>query len=277
MAWTLHEGSCLDVLPTLEAGSVSHVVTDPPYAQTNEKYDNDIACRPDVWRECYRVCGENAALLAFAGSPTYHRIASAIEAGGWRVRQMWAWVYRDGMITSAWPREGFDRLAPAMSPIVFATKGKCLLTLEREGAAWESWHPRRSGGTLSSRAGSGARRSAPGHWPKSLVATDGIDGLQYFALSNNAVGQPGEKAGHPNQKPLALMEWLCGKLPRGVALDPFAGSGSTLAAALNVGHKHAVGVEQNPAYCDIIRRRMVEHEAKTPLFADASQQVAIGS
>lgn len=256
MTWTLHQGDCLDVLPTLADGSVDAVVTDPPYAQTNEKYDDDIACRPDVWRECFRVCKPDAALVAFAGSPTYHRIATAIEAGGWKVRQMWAWVYRDGMITSAWPKEGFDRLAPAMDPIVYATKGKVLLTLEREGEAWEAWHakkPTDAGYSDRARPMSGVNK-ADGHWPRN-VASDGVEPFEYFALPRTSGKYRAERVGHPNQKPLALMQWLCGKLPRGVVLDPFAGSG-TLLAALDAGHTSAVGVEKNPAYCDIIRERM---------------------
>src|SRR4051812_22276643 len=129
-AVTLHRGDCRDVLATLPAGSIGHVVTDPPYGQTNERYDMGVD--PAVWRECYRVAADGAALLSFAGSPTYHRIASDIEAAGWTVRQMWGWIYRNGFMTSAYPKEGFDRLAPAFDPIVFATKGKVLLNLERE-------------------------------------------------------------------------------------------------------------------------------------------------
>jgi hypothetical protein len=106
-------------------------VTDPPYGQTNEKYDGKHAASMSsgVWRECARIASQNSCVVAFAGSPTYHRIASAIEDAGWAIRQMWGWAYADGMITSAWPKEGFDRLAPAFDPIVFATRGKVLLNL----------------------------------------------------------------------------------------------------------------------------------------------------
>lgn len=257
---TLHEGSCLDVLPTLAGGSITHVVTDPPYAQTNEKYDDDIACRPDVWRECYRVCGEDAALLAFAGSPTYHRIATAIEVGGWRVRQMWAWVYRDGMVTSAHPKEGFDRLVPAMDPIVFATKGKVLLRMGREGSPWKAT---RNTAGYSERARLCTTTGAEGHFPRSLAADD-LPGWEYFWHSRTN-GHRGERVGHPNQKPLALMRWLCGRLPQGTVLDPFCGSGTTLLAALDAGHAGAVGIESHGPYCDIVRRRLVD--AAGPLFA----------
>ncbi len=63
MSHTLHEGDARKVLPKLESGSVTHVVTDPPYGQSNEWYDSSIAWQTDVWIECFRVCGENAALL----------------------------------------------------------------------------------------------------------------------------------------------------------------------------------------------------------------------
>lgn len=249
----LIHGDCLDVLRGMDAGSVDAVVTDPPYGQTNESYDSPVAFNPAIWRECYRVARCNAALLSFAGSPTYHRIASAIEAGGWKVRQMWAWVYRDGMITSAYPKEGFDRLAPAMTPICFATKGKVLLGLEREGEPWKLWHDR-PGSRLSERSrGKNPVLAAGGHWPRSLVCSEGIDGLQYFALSQNATGKATEKTGHPNQKPLALMRWLVGKLPGRTVLDPFAGSGTTGIAALAEG-RNAILIEQSAEYVEIARR-----------------------
>jgi DNA modification methylase len=258
------EGDCLEVLPTLEAGSVDAVVCDPPYGQTNESYDGPIAFSPDVWRECYRVAKDNAALLAFTGSPTYHRIASAIEAGGWKVRQMWAWVYRDGMITSAYPKEGFDRLAPAMDPIVFATKGKVLLNAERQGEAW-SRTPCQSGYSERSR-GQPKPYGRNGRLPRS-IASDGANPFEFFLLSRTHGGRPDGISGHPNQKPLALMRWLVSKLPGGTVLDPFVGSGTTLLACHHEG-RVGVGIERDVSYCAIARKRLAEAEAQTPLFAE---------
>jgi site-specific DNA-methyltransferase (adenine-specific) len=63
-------------------------------------------------------------------------------------------------------------------------------------------------------------------------------------------------APHPSLKPQAFMRQLVyGVLPlgRGIVLDPFAGSGSTLAAAEAVGYR-SIGVEKDPHYFDMASR-----------------------
>lgn len=248
----------MDVLPTLPAASVDVVCTDPPYGQSNEAYDKGA---PDsVWRECFRVARPNAAILSFAGNPTYHRLATDIEAAGWKVRQMWAWVYRDGLITSAYPAEGFDRLAPAFDPIVFATKGKVLLNLEREGG--EGWRRRPRGCNLSTRSdGNRAATEGLGRWPRTIAADD-VPGFEYFAYRRAKLDAGG--AGHPNQKPLALVRWLLAKVPGQVVLDPYMGSG-TAAVVCQAAGRHFIGIEVNPEYHAMAQKRLAD--ARGPLFA----------
>jgi DNA modification methylase len=63
---------------------------------------------------------------------------------------------------------------------------------------------------------------------------------------------------HPTQKPLALFRW-CLTLPwaKGAItiLDPFAGSGTTLRAAKDLGRR-AIGIEIEEKYCEIAANRL---------------------
>lgn len=65
------------------------------------------------------------------------------------------------------------------------------------------------------------------------------------------------RVGHPTPKPLGLMERIIDAAPPGVVVDPFAGSGSTLIAARNLGRR-AVGVELVERFAELTAQRLAQ-------------------
>lgn len=93
-------------------------------------------------------------------------------------------------------------------------------------------------------AGSGFRKSSPPL--RSVIATTEARSIEVV------------KIGHPTPKPVGLMETLIDRCPPGVLADPFAGSGSTLVAARNLGRK-CIGIEYEEKYCEVIAKRLDQY------------------
>jgi DNA modification methylase len=126
VSFVVHHGDCRDVLRKLDANSVDSVVTDPPYNLASivkrfgadgaapakagatgvyarssagfmgKKWDSDVAFQVETWVEVYRVLKPGGHLLAFGGTRTYHRLATAIEDAGFEIRDQIGWLYGTG-------------------------------------------------------------------------------------------------------------------------------------------------------------------------------------
>ena len=101
---------------------------------------------------------------------------------------------------------------------------------------------------------------------------DGTAGLNSPRAGTGRTG--GSKNTHPTVKPIALMRWLVRLVtpPGGTVLEPFAGSGTTLAAAIIEGF-NAIGCELTADYLPIIKGRIEwakqQHtEAQDNLFGE---------
>lgn len=102
----------------------------------------------------------------------------------------------------------------------------------------------------------GYRRNAEAIYLVGIGWGSGLGGRSAIIRTRtSAGGNLARTTGHPHTKPGDVMEQLIHCAPPGVVADPFAGSGSTLVAARNLGRK-AIGVELEERYCDLIARRL---------------------
>jgi site-specific DNA-methyltransferase (adenine-specific) len=140
----LHCGDCREVLRELADESIDSAVTDPPYSLVSivkrfgkegsapaqfgadgryarasagfmgKAWDTgEVAFDPAFWAEVLRVLKPGGHLLAMGGTRTHHRLACAIEDGGFEIRDCIMWVYGSGFPKSHDVSKGIDRAAGA--------------------------------------------------------------------------------------------------------------------------------------------------------------------
>lgn len=137
-AVTLHLGDGLDILPTLGENSVDAVVVDPPYEIGIAGRDWDrtgIAYNVDLWRQCLRVLKPGGHLLSFGAPKTYHRMACAVEDGGFRVVDQLDWIYVHGKPKGADLSRSIDRLRDDREQVLEVT---AWLKAARDGVGWDN-------------------------------------------------------------------------------------------------------------------------------------------
>jgi DNA modification methylase len=94
------------------------------------------------------------------------------------------------------------------------------------------------------------------NWELIFIRGDGFEGnrtsgvLRTDSISRLSMGRL-----HPMEKPVRLITQLLAKHIGRVVLDPFAGSGTTLVAAKQLGRK-CIGIEIEEKYCQIAANRL---------------------
>ena len=94
-----------------------------------------------------------------------------------------------------------------------------------------------------------------GPWPAGLNGRSSV--FETMARLQGTTNGLAGRYRHPHAKPLDVMEELIQRCPPGVIADPFAGSGSTLVAARDLGRR-AIGVELEERYCEVVALRLAQ-------------------
>lgn len=286
-------GDCRELLRKLPENSIAACITDPPYnyefighkwdaeeisrrlervkdSKTlvkNIPYGSGLAggVRNKRWYEkvrqnildyeawCYewgsevfRVCKPGALVAAFNSTRTMAHVQVALERAGFYARD--CLVYRR---SSGIPK-GLNATA------------KLRQRGEPEPEKWEGWHSclRNEWEAIVV-----VQKPLENNYTETLLkydvglfhATNADGSFQSNILEGFSKSNSEEFNVHCTVKPLALMEKLVDLMvppqPNNRVLDPFAGSGTTLVAAKNLGIKY-IGMEINPDYADIARQRL---------------------
>lgn len=112
-------GDVLAHLRELPGNTADALFCDPPYGFSfmGKAWDYDVPS-VDVWREALRVLKPGAALLAFGGARTFHRIATGIEDAGFELRDSLCWLYGKGFPKSRNVSIDLDKAAGAERRVV---------------------------------------------------------------------------------------------------------------------------------------------------------------
>lgn len=116
-----------------------------------------------------------------------------------------------------------------------------------------------SGKRTSNKMGGSVIYGPSGTRPEAPRAGDegGASRFFYVAKAPRSERPVVDGTAHPTVKPLALMQWLIRMVtpPGGTVLDPFAGSGTTLEAAVRE-NVQSIGIEREADYLPLIKQRL---------------------
>nr|WP_269845066.1 site-specific DNA-methyltransferase [Marinicauda salina] len=252
------EGDCVEAMKALPDGSVDLVFADPPYnlqlgGELHRPDNSRVAAVDNDWdqigdfdaydlfscawlEEARRVLKDDGALWTIGSYHNIFRVGAFLQDMGF-------WILNDVIWRKSNPMPNFKgtRFTNAHETLIWAAKTRDAKVTFNYAAmkALNDGVQMRSDWTLPICAGS-----------ERLKLADG-------------------KKAHPTQKPESLLHrvLLASTDPGQVVLDPFFGTGTTGAVAKKLG-RHFIGVEADPDYAELARKRIAAIE---PGSADALQ------
>ncbi|MBM3239789.1 site-specific DNA-methyltransferase [Candidatus Poribacteria bacterium] len=277
MAFSIILADCFEWLKECPANAFHAVITDPPFGIrefTRRELDKMKAGRGGVWRIPPSIGGsQRAPLPRFTGlTPAdidnmrsffydWSKLTLPVLVPGGHIfiaaTPLWSHVVFDALTEAGFEKRGeIVRLVRTLRggdrPKGAETEFPDVSAMPR--SCWEPWglFRRPFNGTLAEnlrRWSTGGLRRLPDGNP----FPDVIESIRTPRCER-------EIAPHPSLKPQQFMRqlvWASLPLGQGKILDPFAGAGSTLAAAEALGYD-SVGIEINEEYVQIARRAVLE-------------------
>ena len=257
-------GDCLQWLRSRPSDSVDLVFCSPPYEAARKYGELDFKLQGQDWvdwaaeiyRECVRVSKGLTAWVVegrtqrFRWSATPALLMADLHRSGVKLRKPPAFV-RVGIPGSGgpdWWRNDYEL-------VICAAKGRLPWSDPKAIGKPPKYGP---GGRISHRTKSGARvseRSRKGYTPPEVANPGNVLRL------HGGGGHLGSRLSHQNEAPFpeklaeAFIKCFCP--PGGLVLDPFCGSGTTVAVALREG-RSGIGIDLRASQVDLSSLRVSE-------------------
>jgi site-specific DNA-methyltransferase (adenine-specific) len=214
---TLYHGDCFEVMQQLTEASIDCVITDPPY--TEFVHQNAMSNRS----------GKPQKEIDFEAF-TDEKLYKAFETMG-RLTKRWVVSTIDHRHAFQFESNPPKGLTLKRIGVWVKTNPMPQLTADRPAHGWEAIAYLHKENTPSEWHGGGSH--------------------------GNYVSNLATPTGHPTPKPLTMVANFVERFsnPGDLILDPFAGGGTTLLAARNLGRK-AIGIEYDQKYCELITKRL---------------------
>ena len=241
----LIKGDCLEVMKTIESGSIDAIITDPPYGTTACKWDSVIDFKL-MWEQLNRIIKPNGAIVLFGSEP----FSSALRMSNIKnYKYDWKW---DKVKPSSFmnaknaPMKKIEDIC-VFSKGTIANGSKRLMPYYPQGlqVCGKIRPPRndsvRNGSTIGKRPSrANSYKQEFTNYPNQLII---------FSFETKPI--------HPTQKPVALMEYLIKTYTNEneIVLDFTMGSGSTGVACKNT-NREFIGIEQDDKYFEIATNRI---------------------
>lgn len=260
---TIHTGDCLQLLETLPAASVELAFADPPF-NIGYEYDvyHDRRSRADylAWTERWlaavtRVLKPTGSFFVAIGDEFAAEHKVRLDALGLELRNWIIWHYTFGVnCTRKFNRSHAHILYYVVDPKRFTFNADAVRVPSARLTTYAD-----------------ARANPLGKLPDDTWVLRPQESLDHFRGDSDTwyvsrvCGTFKERTGHPCQMPEAVLERIIrvASNPGDVVLDPFAGSGTTLAVAKKLGRQY-VGCELSEQYSESIRKRLASIEPGKP-------------
>lgn len=255
----LHQGDCLEIMPTLPAGSIDLILCDLPYGTTQCAWDSAIPFSP-LWEQYIQLIKENGVIVLSSAQPfTSSLIASNLTM--FKYEWIWEKSRATGHLNAKkMPMRAHENIC------VFYKKSPTYNPIKTTG------HNRKvtSASSRAACVNRSNKKDSALYGKERIENATGYDSTERFPRSvlNFPSGKMNQLL-HPTQKPVALMEYLIRTYTNegDTVLDNCMGSGTTGVACVNT-KRDFIGIEQESKYFDIAKTRIesAEQDLKFDLF-----------